>query len=272
MQQTGLNRNTIDKYYTCTTVVKQCITSIKDNILIDKNDIVIEPSAGNGAFIKRIKKICPNYKFYDIEPEHEEITQKDFLELDYKKIQKKYENIHIIGNPPFGRQASLAIKFIKKCCEFAKTISFILPKSFKKESMKKHFALNYHMLYEMDLDTNSFLVNDAECDVPCVFQIWEYKNEFRICAEKETPISFIFVKKENNPDISVRRVGVYAGDISKNIENKSIQSHYFIKFTNNKSIEKNIKKLKNIKFETDNTVGPKSISKPELIAEFNRLL
>lgn len=272
MQKKGLDRNTIDKYYTSKPVVKQCIELVEDNIHIGEKDIVIEPSAGNGAFIKRIKKLCSNYKFYDIEPEHDEIKKQNFLEWDSKKYKKKYKNIHVIGNPPFGRQASLAIKFIKKCCEFAKTISFILPKSFKKESMKKHFTLNYHLISEFDLDVNAFLVNGEKCDVPCVFQIWEFKDEFRICADKETPSHFKFVKKENKPDISVRRVGVYAGNISKSIENKSIQSHYFIKFTNNKSIDKNIKKLEKIKFETDNTVGPKSISKPELIAEFNRLL
>jgi hypothetical protein len=44
--------------------------------------------------------------------------------------------IHIIGNPPFGRQSSTAIKFIKKSCLFCNSLSFILPKSFKKDSLK----------------------------------------------------------------------------------------------------------------------------------------
>lgn len=56
----------------------------------------------------------------------------------------------------------------------------------------------------------------------------------------------------------------------KEIDNKSFQSHYFITFTNNKIIDENIEKL--IKFNFDNTVGPKSISKQELIEEFNKLL
>jgi hypothetical protein len=38
------------------------------------------------------------------------------------------------------------------------------------------------------------------------------------------------------------------------------------------SADENIKKLKEIKFDFNNTVGPKSISKPELITEFNRLI
>ena len=58
----------------------------------------------------------------------------------------------------------------------------------------------------------------------------------------------------------------------KDIDDKSIQSHYFIKFINNKTKEENIEKLKLLKFEFNNTVGPKSISKPELINEFNKVL
>jgi len=271
-QKKGLKRNTIDKYYTKPSVVKQCIELVKTHITITNKDLIIEPSAGNGSFIENIKELSTNYVFYDIEPEHEEINKQDFLNFDYKKLKEKYKNIHIIGNPPFGRQASLAIKFIKRCCLFSNSISFILPKSFKKDSMKKSFEKHFHLIYEMDLLENSFLVNSVETNVPCVFQIWKYKKEIRNEIEKEMPLNFKFVGKKDKPDISFRRVGVNAGTIMKEINNKSSQSHYFIKFLNNKTIDENIDKLKFIKFNFNNTVGPKSISKPELINEFNKLL
>ena len=271
-QNKGLKRNTIDKYYTKHSVVKQCIKIIKKHINISDDDLIIEPSAGNGSFIEKIKKLSNNYKFYDLEPEHDEIYKQDFLELDYEKLKEEYKNIHIIGNPPFGRQASLAIKFIKKCCLFSNTISFILPKSFKKDSMKKYFDEHYHLIYEIDLLENSFLVNNIESDVPCIFQIWQYKKEIRKKVDKKEPLNFRFVKKDDNPEISFRRVGVNAGTIMKEINDKSFQSHYFIKFTNDKTIDENIEKLKFINFNFNNTVGPKSISKQELIEEFNKLL
>jgi len=271
-QKKGLKRNTIDKYYTKPSVVEQCIEFIKKYIDISNNDLIIEPSAGNGSFIEKIKTLSTNYKFYDLEPEHNEISKQDFLELDYIKIKQKYKNIHIIGNPPFGRQASMAIKFIKKCCLFSNSISFILPRSFKKESMKKCFEKHYHLIHEIDLLENSFLVNNIESDVPCIFQIWQYKEEIRNELDKKIPLNFKFVEKNENPDISFRRVGVNAGTIMKEINDKSFQSHYFIKFTNNKIIDENIEILKSIKFNFNNTVGPKSISKPELIDEFNKLL
>lgn len=194
------------------------------------------------------------------------------MDLDSSKLEDNYNNIHVIGNPPFGRQSSMAIQFIRKCCEFADSISFVLPKSFKKDSMQKHFPPNYHLIFEMDLPKNAFLIGDEETDVPCVFQIWQYRKKKRKTQKILTPINFEFVKKLDDPDISFRRVGVNAGKIMRDIEDKSGQSHYFIKFTNGLTPKQNIKKLKTIKFAEDNTVGPKSISKQELIKEFNKLL
>jgi predicted RNA methylase len=272
VQKKGLKRNTIDKFYTSPFVVNQCINNIKKYIKINNDDMIIEPSAGNGAFIENIKTLSNNYIFYDISPEHKEIVEQDFLSLECEELEKKYKNIHIIGNPPFGRQSTLAIQFIKKCCKFSNSISFILPKSFKKDSMKKHFSLNYHLIFEIDLPHNAFIVNDKETDVPCIFQIWKYKKEKRETIKKITPINYEFVKKTDKPDISFRRVGINAGKIMQDIKDKSIQSHYFIKFTNDLTIEQNLKKLNTLKFNENNTVGPKSISKQELIKEFNMAL
>jgi predicted RNA methylase len=270
IQNKGLKRNSIDKYYTNPEIVKFCIECIKKNLIINENDLIIEPSAGNGAFINSIKLLSNNFRFYDIEPENDEIIKKDYLIINENKNEN--EKIHIIGNPPFGRQSSLAIKFIKKSCEFCDSISFILPRSFKKDSLKKYFQLNFHLIFEIDLPSNSFLVNDVKYDVPCIFQIWEKRRENRIINVKLEPINFIFVKKEHEPHISFRRVGVNAGFIDPNFKDKNIQSHYFIKFINDKSIEDNISKLSIIKFDTDNTVGPKSISKQEIISQFNLFL
>jgi hypothetical protein len=271
-QTTGLKRNTTDKYYTNCNIVNYCFENIKKYIQINKNDLIIEPSAGNGAFIKEIKNISSNYLFYDIEPEHNDIIKQDYLSIDYSYLIATYPSIHIIGNPPFGRQSSLAIKFIKKSCQFCNTISFILPKSFKKESLKKIFPLNFHLKFEVDLPEKSFLVEGEQHNVPCIFQIWQKSNENRLLIKKLEPINFIFIEKSENPDISFRRVGVYAGKIDKNIIEKSIQSHYFIKFTNNKNIDDNIELLKSLHFNHNNTVGPRSISKQELIKQFNQLL
>ena len=155
-QQKGLKRNTVDKYYTKNETVEFCMNYILKFLNI-KDQLIIEPSAGNGAFINAIKKITNNSKFFDIEPEHPEVITQDFLKVDHEL----FNNANIIGNPPFGRQSTTAIKFIKKSCEFAKSISFILPKSFKKENQQQHFGCYFHCIHEW-----------GEVPDNCVFQIW----------------------------------------------------------------------------------------------------
>jgi hypothetical protein len=108
-QTSGLRRNTVDKFYTKPEVVKICIEFLKSYLIVNKEDLIIEPSAGNGSFIPEIKKLSDRWIFYDIEPENFEIKKKDFLTLETDFTQK----VHIVGNPPFGRQSSTAIKFIK---------------------------------------------------------------------------------------------------------------------------------------------------------------
>ena len=248
MKKTGLKREIIDKFYTSINIANKCINFIKENIDIQENDICIEPSAGNGSFINPIKTLFKIYKFYDLKPENNEILEQDYLNFDYNMI-------------------------IQSSCEYCDSISFILPKSFKKDSLKKHFPLNFHLIYEYDLPANSFIIDEKEYDVPCVFQIWLKKNINREVQQKLQPHKYKFVKINENPDISFRRVGVYAGRIDTNIEDKSIQSHYFIKFDSNIFTEELLKKLNIIEYSCkNNTAGPKSISKQELMKEFNNVI
>ncbi len=250
---------------------------IYQHVAISSNDLIIEPSAGNGSFVEYIKQMSSNCVFIDIEPEHPEIKKQDYLTTPnhregwsstYYPLRGPHK-IHVIGNPPFGRQSSLAIKFIKKSCEFCDSLCFILPKSFKKDSMKKFFPLKYHLVFETDLPNNAFTVQGKYHNVPCVFQIWIKKECDRDVNEKLFPVGYKFVTELDSADISFRRIGTKAGTIETNIADKSPVSHYFIKFTNGLPLEENLNALSGITFECNNTVGPKSISKQELIQKFN---
>jgi len=266
---TGLKRNSLEKYYTKGDVCEACVRLVQP--YINTTDVVIEPSAGNGSFIPYINRLGIDILCYDIQPEHSTIMKQDFLTLDLSKIKKKYSAVHIIGNPPFGRQSSMAIKFIKHASKHADTISFILPRSFKKESMRSKFPLCFHLVCETEIQANSFLIDKQEHNVPCVFQIWIKKDIDRIKPVILQPIGFKFVKKTDGPDVAFRRVGVYAGNVSTDLTTKNPQSHYFIRFQS-RDIDECIKKISQSQFNTDNTVGPKSISKQELIHQYNRLL
>jgi hypothetical protein len=232
----------LDKFYTKESIVIKLLNVIKKKINIKTCDLIIEPSAGNGVFLNNLIEI---YKYDD-------------------KI------IHFIGNPPFGSQSSLAKQFIKKCILMnANTISFILAKSFKKDSVKKIFPLNYSLLYQIDIKDDAFLLDGNNYSVPCVFQIWCKNTKLRKPVKILVSKNFVFCKKNDNPTYSIRRIGWYAGKISRDI-NKSENSHYFIKL--NKNINrKNFYNsyVKKIFFLHNDTVGPRSISKNELIKKTN---
>jgi hypothetical protein len=273
MQDTGKHRNTLDKFYTNPVIAKFCIQEFQKHIPIQENDVLIEPSAGNGSFLHHFysMNLSKNIFGYDIEPEHEKIVKQDFLELD-ELLFPKENKLYIIGNPPFGRQSSTAKKFIKKSCQFADAIGFILPKSFKKESLQSTFPLHFHLVSTIDLPENSFLLNEKEYDVPCIFQLWMKQSIPRETIDVEKPDFFEYVKKNESPNLSLRRVGVYAGKIDKECISKSEQSHYFLKLNPSIDIDNFIKLYnENIKFESDNTAGPKSISKKELNKQLKNL-
>lgn len=270
---TGLKRGTSgviqDKYYTKSSIVSLCLEKYQENVPISENDLIIEPSAGSGSFYNELIKINAHTIAYDLYPEkNTNIIQQDYLMLTAPSFNKG--KIHVIGNPPFGRQSSLAKRFIKKSAEFCDVIGFILPKSFKKESFQSTFPLNFHLIESIDLPENSFEVDNTSYDVPCVFQIWKKKDVNRESKRKISPIGYKFVKKSEMPDFSFRRVGVYAGTIATEINEKSEQSHYFLKMDEHIDKEKFLTRYKNeVHFETDNTVGPRSISKKELIEKLN---
>jgi len=268
--KSGLLRDTMDKFYTKEFIADTCINHVELFLDINNEDLVIEPSAGNGSFIPYIKRLTQQRLIIDIDPDNCEIVKKDYLTLDTLPLTSRYKRIHVIGNPPFGRQSSLAIKFIKKSCEFSESVSFILPKSFRKESMQKHFPPHFHLLHEMDMPTHSFSIDGKSHNVPCVFQIWHRRNEPREKIARPTPQGYRFVKKEQDPHISLRRVGSNTGTISKEIFTKNPQTHYFIQFLNQLDTERNISDLKQVSFTENNTAGPKSISKPEVMREFNK--
>jgi hypothetical protein len=76
---------------------------------------------------------------------------------------------------------------------------------------------------------------------------------------------FSFVSKEE-ADFRVQRVGGNASKASLDL-NKSASSNYFIKNNSNKTNEEFINFINNLKFPTiEFTVGPKSLSKREMIA------
>jgi hypothetical protein len=248
-------KHTNHKFYTKVEVAIKLI----DLIDLSKYDCIIEPSAGKGSFSKNI--IHSNLVALDIDPEDESINKLDWFNFKWIEGESR-KKVLVIGNPPFGNQGALALNFIKKCDELeVDTIAFILPKSFKKETIKRRIPHHYHLSNEIDLDDDSYTLLNNNYSVPSIFQIWDRKMEIRKKVELKTKSNLInFVKKSENPDYSLRRVGFYAGKVDDEIDTKSEQSHYYIKSS------PEIKDfLKYYKWDHNNTSGPRSIGKGEII-------
>lgn len=246
------NKYGFDQFYTKKEVVINCLKDIDFTLY----DVVIEPSAGDGAFLDEIQH--KNKIGYDIDPKKNNIIKCDFLTIDHDIFSGK--NVLSIGNPPFGKNSSMALKFIKKSALFANTIAFILPKGFKKRSMIDKIPLNFEIKKIVDLKDNTFLYENQNFNVPCVWVILEKTEKLRTKELKINPKKFEFTNKENS-NIAIRRVGVNAGKVFLNT-NVSESSHYFLKFDNPNEV---YEKIKNINYSNNDTTGPRSIPKNELI-------
>ena len=102
---------TLDQFYTNHNIAVKCLKTLNTHINYSDFDYILEPSAGTGSFYKLLpidKRIG-----LDLEPKYEGIRQLNFFDFKPEK-NKKYL---VIGNPPFGRIASLAVKFFNKSAE-----------------------------------------------------------------------------------------------------------------------------------------------------------
>jgi hypothetical protein len=274
-QDTGKFRsNLADQFYTKPAVAQKCVDRILEVVAGVQGWQWIEPSAGKGAFLRAAAAGTREGALVgiDIDPQGEGIVQGDFLK--WRPVGRGGEEVLVFGNPPFGRQGSLAKAFVQHAAEFADAIAFVLPRSFMKPSMTRAFPLHFHCVWSEDVEKNAFEVNGLEYDVPCVFQIWLRRDTERAVEDAEEAEGFAYVKAGEAFDIAFRRVGVYAGRCFAGDEGEfSSQSHYFLKLGagNERKKDALVVAVNQVVFPS-NTVGPRSVSKGEANAVLNRLL
>ena len=267
--------NNLDQFYTNIDVVRSCL----DGISFDGFDIVLEPSAGSGSFLSLLPK--DKRMGLDLEPAHPEVIRQDFFDFVHDSGKKYY----VVGNPPFGKNSSLAVKFFNKSATFADNIAFIIPRTFRKPSVINRLDENFHLIRQQILPINSFHTPDGiEYKVPTVFQVWgkkQFKRQKVNTVTKHVDFDFVKIsssptsqqKKEQcaNSDFCIRRVGAGAGKVYEDYEHKyrDWKSHYYIKQNFNKardifsSIEWDY--LESPKYDT---AGNPSISKNDLIKAY----
>jgi hypothetical protein len=246
--------NGLDKFYTNKDIAKYCADIFMG--YVPEDSTIVEPSAGDGAFIEYTSIAI------DIEPENNKIKKLDFFDF----IAKDYK--YYLGNPPFGKNSALAKKFFNHAAKGRGVIGFILPRTFRKVTVTNAIDLNFHKVYEEILPENSFLLEGKVKAVPCVFQVWEYRDVKRDKVKlKTTHPDFTFTTVENC-DFSLRRVGANAGKINPH-NNFAISSNYFIQgkvLDNFKSLEQEFIKL------SKDTAGNPSLGKGEIVLLYDKLI
>lgn len=161
----------LDKFYTIPSVSEKCLAEIGKNYDWGTWDLVVEPSAGNGSFFDKI----PTAKKHgiDIAPEHKDITKMDFF--DYTPTLASSSKILVVGNPPFGRVSSLAVRFFNHSAEWSSVIAFIIPKTFRRISLQNRLHSKFHLVHDEDIPTEPCSFSPP-MQVKCCFQIWEKRS------------------------------------------------------------------------------------------------
>jgi hypothetical protein len=254
-----------DQFYTCAETAKLCVDRVLALALADEPNVMfLEPSAGAGAFYDLLP--AARRAGLDIEPRHPEVQEQDFLAYDLPAALAG-RPIIVVGNPPFGRNSSLAVKFVNKAAALADIVAFILPKTFQKTSTVRRLDRHLHLVGELELPANSFTFEGQPWDVSCVFQIWERRSELRVDEEGLfTHPDFEFVRR-TDADFAIRRVGRSAGIVIRDFAEYSRTSHHFVKARNAEQV---ISVLRTIDWTEvrRRTAGVPCVGKEEIVRRY----
>ena len=261
--------NSLDQFYTLDNISEKCINILKKYISFNDYDYILEPSAGSGSFYKLLpvdKRIG-----LDLDPKFPGIRKVDYFDFIPKK--KKYI---VVGNPPFGRVSSLAIKFFNKSAEFSNVIAFIIPRTFKRVSVQNRLNLNFKLVYNEDLPTKPCCFT-PNMDAKCCFQIWiRDKCKRSVVKYDKTHPDFRFLKlgpkddkKQPTPpegtDFVMKAYGSNCGELKcNNLQLLRPKSWHWIK--SNIDIDELKKRFKSLDYSiSKDTVRQDSIGQQEVI-------
>ena len=74
---------------------------------------------------------------------------------------------YIIGNPPYGVGANMAIKFLNKSCELSDDVRMVLPASFQRDSVINRINPDFELVVDEKLPNDTF-----PRDITTVKQRW----------------------------------------------------------------------------------------------------
>jgi hypothetical protein len=265
----------LDKFYTNKNYAKECIEKVLDKY--DNFDYILEPSAGNGSFLDQL----PEHSIgIDIEPEKSKIIKQDFFK---HVIPQENKNALVIGNPPFGRVCSTAVKFFNHSASFknVNVIAFIVPRTFRKASVQNKLNPMFHLISDSETTMKPCCFYPS-LQVKCCFMIWERMNFPRVLEKlplKHDDWKFLMYGPKdikNQPtvpegaDFAIRAYGGKIGEIEKNTALLCPKSWHWVK--SNIDVDTLIERLKVLDYSGSlNTARQNSMGKAELVKLYSKV-
>lgn len=164
----------LDRFYTRAEVAKDCSEGLFNLMRADFANLeiyhFIDPGAGTGVFYD----LMPEERRIgiDILPSRAEFIQRDYLTWKPPLSRQRYA---VLGNPPFGYRAWLALAFVNHSAQFADYMGLILPMAFQSDGKgsPKHRVHGAELIHSNPLPSDAFVdQNGNPVKLNALWQIW----------------------------------------------------------------------------------------------------
>ncbi len=240
---------------------------------IPPDSTVCVPGAGVGSYIVALLEVGvkpENIVAVELNPRYGEIGESiferfgvNYVFADFLDWVPNMRFDYVIGNPPYGKNASLAVKFLNKAVELTDHISYVLPRTFRKPSILNRVHPELHLVADDIVSDEMFGGTILTC-----YQVWEKREKARAKIPTVTThpdFKFVTVDEAN---LFVGGVGAAAGSVKDSGYDHYNTRHYFLQATDTVkerliSIQGTLRELARAA-----TVGTPSLSKHELISTY----
>lgn len=164
----------LDQFFTKPDVASFCYRSLLEWMRFggasESDYCFVEPAAGAGAFYDLLP---PDRRLgIEIDPALGEYERADFLEWRPRDRGLRYA---VVGNPPFGYRAWLALAFVNHAASFAEYVGMILPMAFQSDGKgsPKLRVRGLELLHTEMLPPGSFTdKRGAPAHINALWQVW----------------------------------------------------------------------------------------------------
>ncbi len=165
----------LDQFFTCPEIAAACHDDLLGRMRADHAPVdeyrFVEPGAGAGAFYD----LLPSDRRIgiDVLPVRSDLERADFLTWTPPADHRRYA---VVGNPPFGYRAWLALAFVNQAATFADYVGMILPMAFQSDGKgsPKHRVDGLRLIHSEPLPADSF--TDAKgrpAKINALWQVWQ---------------------------------------------------------------------------------------------------